>query len=239
MFHFHNFLLPLTALLLLLGNSVIANNRCTEKCGSVNIQFPFHLKNNKFNDTTGYPQGFDLSCTDEDETVLELPAVPVKLFIKNIDYESQKFQIYDPKNCLSSQLFALGNSSVSPFDFQFQQFVKRNVSFFRCNSKACSILQRDSGADFIAPELVSCTKVSEVLSVQWMVEESEDDLKEILTMEWSKPNCSYCESQGQNCKWKNGTKGETECFVCPSNGISRSTVLLITAGMYVISFHFH
>jgi hypothetical protein len=65
-----------------------------------------------------------------------------------------------------------------------------------------------------------------------MVEEWEDDVTESLIMEWSKPNCSFCENQGQKCKWKNGGRnGEVECFVCKSDGIARSTVLLITAGM--------
>jgi hypothetical protein len=93
-------------------------------------------------------------------------------------------------------------------------------------------LQRDSDGDFIDPELVSCRKVSDVLNVGWMVEEWEDDVTESLIMEWSKPNCSFCENQGQKCKWKNGGRnGEVECFVCKSDGIARSTVLLITAGM--------
>ncbi|CAJ2674611.1 unnamed protein product [Trifolium pratense] len=182
------------------------------------------------------PKGFELSCTDKDETVLEFPKLSLKLFIKQIDYKSQKFQIYDPKNCLASQLLKLGNSPVSPFLLHFHEFnIQRNVSFFRCNSNnGCSILQHDSDGDFIDPELVSCRKVSDVLNVGWMVEEWENDVTESLIMEWSKPNCSFCAVQGQKCKWKNGGRnGEVECFVCKSDGIAKSTVLLITAGVIV------
>lgn len=235
MSNFHNFPLLLTLFFLLLPNPTISKNGCTDKCGSVHIQFPFNLKNNNTNQTNAH--GFDLSCTNEHETVLEFPTIPLKLFIKRIDYISQRFQIYDPKNCLSSQLLKLKNLSVSPFRFHFHEYnIQRNVSFFRCDSNnGCSILQRDFGGDFIDPELVSCRKVSDVMSVGWVVEEwDEDDLTESLIMEWSKPNCSFCEVQGQKCKWKDGggsRGGEVECFVCPSSGIARSTVLLITAGM--------
>ncbi|KEH40353.1 putative glycerophosphodiester phosphodiesterase, protein kinase RLK-Pelle-LRK10L-2 family [Medicago truncatula] len=234
MANFHNFpFIVVTLLFLLLTKPVTSKNQCTEKCGNLKIQFPFYLKNS-INHTN--PQGFELSCTDKDETVLEFPKIPVKVFIKRIDYKSQMFQIYDPKNCLARQLFKLGNLSVSPFQFHFHEFnIQRNVSFFRCDSnKECSIQQRESSGDFIDPELVSCRKVSEVLNVGWMIEEWEDDVTESLIIEWSKPNCSFCEVQGKKCKWKNGTRnGEVECFVCKSDGIAKSTVLLITAGVIV------
>jgi len=235
MANFHKFPFLVTLLFLLLGKPVTSKNQCTEKCGNLQIQFPFHLKNsnnNNFNHTN--PQVFELSCTNKDETMLEFPTIPLQLFIKRIDYKTQMFQIYDPKNCLARQLLKLGNLSVSPFQFHFHLFnIQRNVSFFRCDSnKDCSVQQRESSSDFIDPELVSCRKVSEVLNVGWMIEEWEDDVTESLIMEWSKPNCSLCEIQGKKCKWKNGGKNsEIECFVCKSDGIAKSTVLLITAGM--------
>lgn len=236
MANFHNFAFLLTMFFLLLTEPVTSKNPCTEKCGKVRIQFPFHLKNNTTNHTN--PQGFELSCTDKGETMLEIPTIQLKLFIKRIDYKAQKFQIYDPENCLARQLLKLGNLSVSPFQFQLPEFDTRrniNISFFRCDSnKGCPILLRDSSHDFIDPELVSCRKVSEVLNVGWMIEEWEDDVTESLIMKWSKPNCSFCEVQGKKCKWKNGTRnGEVECFVCKSDGIARSTVLLITTGVIV------
>ncbi|KEH40373.1 putative glycerophosphodiester phosphodiesterase, protein kinase RLK-Pelle-LRK10L-2 family [Medicago truncatula] len=236
MANFHNFAFLLTMFFLLLTEPVTSKNPCTEKCGKVRIQFPFHLKNNTTNHTN--PQGFELSCTDKGETMLEIPTIQLKLFIKRIDYKAQKFQIYDPKNCLARQLLKLGNLSVSPFQFQLPEFDTRrniNISFFHCDSnKECPILLRDSSHDFIDPKLVSCRKVSEVLNVGWMIEEWEDDVAESLIMKWSKPNCSFCEVQGKKCKWKNGTRnGEVECFVCKSDGIARSTVLLITTGVIV------
>lgn len=235
MANFHNFPFIVTLLFLLLGKRVTSKNQCTEKCGNLQIQFPFHLKNSNNNINHTNPQGFELSCTKKDETMLEFPTIQLQLFIKRIDYKTQMFQIYDPKNCLARQLLKLGNLSVPPFQFHFHEFnIQRNVSFFRCDSKECSIQQRESSGDFIDPELVSCRKVSEVLNVGWMIEEWEDDVTESLIMKWSKPNCSFCEVQGKKCKWKNGTRnGEVECFVCKSDGIAKSTVLLITAGVIV------
>ncbi|XP_061369430.1 rust resistance kinase Lr10-like [Gastrolobium bilobum] len=219
----------LLTMLFILGNTVKGKNQCTDNCGSVHIQFPFYLRNSKLNHTTGYPTGFDLSCTDKYETVLEIPTVPVKLFVKDIDYKSQQIEIYNPQSCLSSQLLTLGNSSISPF--QFQSSGLRNVSFFHCsNSMSCPILQLGSDDDFIDPEIISCTKVSDVLSVDWQLS---DDSKNTLFMEWFNPNCSYCEARGQKCKWKNGTKGETECFICRTNTLPTSTVVLISAGAII------
>ncbi|RDX97667.1 Rust resistance kinase Lr10, partial [Mucuna pruriens] len=216
----------LFTVLFLLWKPAISKNECTDKCGRVHIQFPFYLRNSKLNHTTGYPPGFDLLCTDADETVLDLPSVPIKLFVRNIDYKSQQIQIYDPQNCLPMVLIKLGNSSISPF--KFKSFGERNVSFFRCNNlMSCPILQLGSDEDFIDPEIISCTKVSDVFSVLWQVE---DDLRNTVVMEWSNPDCSSCAAQGHKCKYKNGTKGETECFICPTNAIPTSTIVLIAAG---------
>jgi len=51
-------------------------------------------------------------------------------------------------------------------------------------------------------------------------------------MEWSKPDCGYCEARGQTCKWKNGTNGGTECSICRPKRIPTSTVVHIAAGMH-------
>ncbi|CAJ1972272.1 unnamed protein product [Sphenostylis stenocarpa] len=224
MLNFQNLSLLFTVLLLL-WKPAICKNGCTEKCGRVHIQFPFYLRNSKLNHTTDYPRGFDLLCTDAHETVIELTSIPIKLFVENIDYKSQQIQLSDPQNCITRELIKLGNSSIAPF--KFQSSTDRNVSFFRCNSKSCPILELGAYADFIDPVIISCTKVSEVFSVQWLVQ---NDLKSTVVVEWTNPDCSSCEAQGSKCKYKNGTQSEIECFVCPTNGIQTSTIVLIVAG---------
>lgn len=72
------------------------------------IRFPFQLKDRHPNYC-----GFQLSCTHTKDTVLELP-IPVKLFVKKIDYKSQKIHVYDPHGqCLPRQLLGINLSYIS------------------------------------------------------------------------------------------------------------------------------
>ncbi|KAL3032658.1 hypothetical protein AAZX31_02G094800 [Glycine max] len=235
MLNFQNLSLLLLALVFLPLKLVISGNQCTDKCGGVSIQFPFYLRNSKLNHTAEYPPGFDLLCTENKKTlILELPNVPTKLAVRKIDYKSQQIQIYDPANCLPSQLLQLSNASISPFQFPSYDYAfktRRNFSFFRCDSmsSSCPILLLSSYLDVIRfPEILSCTKVKDVLSANWMDQYSLYD--PTVTIEWSKPDCKHCETQNQKCKWKNSTKGETECFVCSTNTTPTSTIVLIAAG---------
>ncbi|XP_057720559.1 rust resistance kinase Lr10-like isoform X1 [Arachis stenosperma] len=238
MFRSQNFSI-LLLVLFLAPNSVTVNCRCTDNCGRIKIQFPFHLKNSILNENATYLPGFELSCNDKHQALLKLPKVPsVSFFVKQIDYKSQQIQIYHPNNCLASQLLALGNSSTSPFRFISPYYggetSYNNVSFFRCassSSYSCPILQLDSISDIIDPGILSCTKVRDVLSVQWRF--TYDD-KTSLFLGWSNPNCGQCEAQGKKCRLKSdGTKEEIECFVCKTNKISTSTLVLIVAGTII------
>ncbi|RDY09400.1 Rust resistance kinase Lr10, partial [Mucuna pruriens] len=236
MFNFQKICLLLTVLFLV-GKPVVSKNGCRDKCGRVHIQFPFYLRNSNLSHTTSYPPGFELFCNDKYETVLKLPHVPFILFVKRIDYKSRLIHIYDPKNCLSEVFLKLGNSSVYPFVFHpfvfhplvYYSQTKHDISFFRCNSMSCPIAkQSDQG--FIDPEIRSCIKVADVLSVEWYVYKDDGDPINSI-MEWPEHNCSHCEAQGQKCKWKiNGTQGETECSICQINTIPTLTIIYIAAG---------
>uniref|UniRef100_A0A2N9H6V8 Protein kinase domain-containing protein n=1 Tax=Fagus sylvatica TaxID=28930 RepID=A0A2N9H6V8_FAGSY len=57
------------------------------------IRFPFWLKDHH-PEHCRYP-GFELSCTEDKDTMLELPR-SVKLFVKHIDYTAQLIDVYDP-----------------------------------------------------------------------------------------------------------------------------------------------
>uniref|UniRef100_A0A2N9FFT9 non-specific serine/threonine protein kinase n=1 Tax=Fagus sylvatica TaxID=28930 RepID=A0A2N9FFT9_FAGSY len=67
------------------------------------IRFPFWLKDHH-PEHCRYP-GFELSCTEDKDTMLELPRA-VKLFVKHINYTAQQIDVYDPVvnviPCLSS-----------------------------------------------------------------------------------------------------------------------------------------
>ncbi|KAL6321172.1 hypothetical protein AAG906_012944 [Vitis piasezkii] len=86
------------------------SNRCGDQ-GPL-IQFPFRLKGQPHH--CGYP-GFVLSCTENNQIMLELPD-SVKLLVKNIIYKSREIIVQNPDNCLERQLRNL-----------------RDVTFFNCS----------------------------------------------------------------------------------------------------------
>ena len=90
----------------------MTSNRCGDQ-GPL-IQFPFRLKDQPHH--CGYP-GFELSCTENNQTILDLP-VSVKLLVKKIVYKSREIIVQDPDNCLARQLRNL-NLAASPFYFKF------------------------------------------------------------------------------------------------------------------------
>ncbi|KAJ9679795.1 hypothetical protein PVL29_021645 [Vitis rotundifolia] len=90
------------------------------------IQFPFRLKHQPHH--CGYP-GFELSCTENNQTMLELPVSSVKFLVKKIAYKSQELTVQDPDNCLARQLGNL-NLAASPFHFKFEL----DFTFFKCSS---------------------------------------------------------------------------------------------------------
>ncbi|KAJ7965364.1 Receptor-like protein kinase [Quillaja saponaria] len=189
--------------------------------------------------------GFDLSCTDEGKTVLQLiSSVPVKFFVKSIDYKSQVLQVYDPKTCLPEQLLRLANSSISPF-----QFVNMgNITFFNCSSPivithkfhnpSCPIYgissysTTTSGASY----LVSCTKLLDIIGSSYDIDTYYRE-STILHLTWKKLNCSKCEAKGKICKLKNNGmhEGEIECCNSPIEGSSAN---LVVPGAILGSFLF-
>ncbi|KAJ7942799.1 Receptor-like protein kinase [Quillaja saponaria] len=218
------FCLPFIVLLFVqLG---LSQNECTEsKCGRGGpiVQFPFKIKDSKL-DHWGYP-GCDLSCTDEHETVLEQPAVPVKFYVKSIDYKYHVLEVYEPNNCFLRHLLGL-NFSFSPFEFHPK--LLNNYSIFDCSSsegntdykeycchiidncfQLCAVLSHYDVSSFESP---SCTKMGDIslISASWKLWPNR------LFLSWTNPNCSICEAEGKNCKLKsNGTEGEIECFRVP------------------------
>jgi hypothetical protein len=107
-------------------------NGCADilKCGEdgPDIRFPFRLKDRQ-PDHCSYP-GFDLSCNDKNDTVLQLPT-SVKASVKYIDYKSQLIQVSDPDNCFPRKIRGLNLSSTP---FQFNETIFFNFSFFNCTA---------------------------------------------------------------------------------------------------------
>ncbi|GLT55594.1 hypothetical protein SLA2020_287040 [Shorea laevis] len=115
----------------------VAKDECqTKKCHHHNIRFSFRLKGQQ-PEHCGY-HAFELSCKER-RTVLELPR-NVKLFVKCIDYQAKRIQLYDPKGCLPLQLSNL-NLSASPFRYLRQtpfsfNYAESKHSLFNCSREA-------------------------------------------------------------------------------------------------------
>ena len=179
------------------------------------IRFPFRLKDRQPDQHSGYP-GFDLYCSHNNNTVLELPT-SVKAFVKNIDYKSQLIEVTDSDNCFPRKILRL-NLSSSPF--QFTNYLS-NYSLFSCtpdteysyqvpclNSASTSVLAFPSDEDIDDLPVLSCTKMYTVSSVSYHIWSSPS-----LELTWSGPKCGHCAGKCKICRFENNSNDlKTECF---------------------------
>ncbi|XP_022888701.1 RING-H2 finger protein ATL22-like, partial [Olea europaea var. sylvestris] len=204
----------------------IAQNECqVENCTQYGpaIRFPFSLKD-RHQQHSGYP-GFELHCTQNNDTVLEFPLLAkasikdsnlpfsVQFSIKEIDYENQFIEISQVSGCFPGLLPIL-NLSASPF--QFLDDSSYNFTLFNCSK-----IKRDN-LDYMIPvpclsskdydvcrvwsddflyelPIQSCSKMFDVQSIP---EEVFYNLSSF-QLEWSRPSCGHCESNGEHCRLKN------------------------------------
>lgn len=214
------------------------NEQCPElRCGDKGpaIRFPFRLKEMQPHHC-GFP-GFDVICTQANDTVLELP-ISVKLSIKRIDYKSQVIQLYDQDNCLLRQLQGL-NLSSSHFHFQYKEkvYTSEFYALFNCspvqvpeyNPISCLsgpgyqvyALPSNTGPGTDADSLMiitSCTRMHNDLYIPYDVIFRAHD--KILPLEWKEPECRHCEAKGRMCGLKNNSNtSEIKCWSKVTQGI--------------------
>ncbi|XP_073120814.1 rust resistance kinase Lr10-like [Henckelia pumila] len=177
------------------------------------IQFPFRHKYLQ-PQHCGYGPGFDLYCDHEkNETVIELP-FSAKVMVQEIDYQLQTVHIYDPERCLLQKML---NLSASPFQLlnyyplsdyilfncsASQSYLSQNIPCYSDSKHQAFAVSIDSFANDYPYLLISCTKLHQISSVSWDMIYGQD-----LTLNWSKPACGHCESQGKLCSFKNYTRG--------------------------------
>ncbi|XP_034710954.1 rust resistance kinase Lr10-like isoform X2 [Vitis riparia] len=179
------------------------------------IQFPFRLKHQPHH--CGYP-GFELSCTENNQTMLDLP-VSVKLLVKKIVYKSREIIVQDPDNCLARQLRNL-NLVASPFHFKFE----RDITFF-INCSPYVTLERipclsNPGNPVYAVYSSSSVQDTDLSSCRRLYNASVPiDRGYILkgsafSLKWSKSICGSCPEGGKICRLKksNSREPETECI---------------------------
>ncbi|KAL2540217.1 Protein kinase superfamily protein [Abeliophyllum distichum] len=233
------------SLFALLGSSI--QNECqVEKCRHHGpaIRFPFRIKDRHQQHSCGYP-GFELHCTQNNDTVLELP-FPVKasikdsklpfsvqLYIQDIDYENQLIEIYHVDGCFPGLLPVL-NFSASPFQFQSQFSDVDNFTLFNCSkmyrnnlyysyySVPClsspnyDIISVYSIRHLYYTPLYSCSKMFDIQSIPLAVFQTPSSF----VLEWSRPICRLCEATGKHCRLKNDSSilYDTECYSSKPEG---------------------
>ncbi|XP_010275239.1 PREDICTED: rust resistance kinase Lr10-like isoform X2 [Nelumbo nucifera] len=243
----------LFALLVFISASVSVDNctvsGCKDHGNGPSVRFPFWLRGRQ-PDHCGYP-GFELSCSENKETVLNLPFSGI-FFVKAIDYRSQVIEIYDPHGCIVKRLLNL-NFSSSPFQRRYE-YVK-SYSLFNCSatesgngvypinclrvSAAHPVYAVDSTRSMnFLPPLSSCEKFGNVSVDTKSSYDPNWDLA--LLIKWKAPDCSKCEAESKACGLNNHTSvgaPTIQCFDFPPQGITIGIVLLVVATLMLIKVY--
>ncbi|XP_062021405.1 rust resistance kinase Lr10-like [Rosa rugosa] len=221
------------------------------------IRFPFRLKGMQPLHC-GYPGFDLSCNKDKETVLQITPSSADNFFVKRIDYAAQEIEIYlynqydDIKYfddiCIPMQIFELGSS---PFKYSDAQH-KTNYTIFSCppsdererypsfctltklspclgNHSSKMYALQDGCAELkYMPNLVSCTKVEDYMSVPsvWM---------QPVKLKWSRPSCQRCEETGKTCGLLNQvaddqTTEETQCLDVPK-GPNRGRQILEILGI--------
>jgi len=192
-------------------------------CGGIGppVQFPF-----RFNDqpkACGYA-GFDLSCTNQSQTILTLPHSG-EFVVQNIDYMEQTIDITDPDNCFFRRTLQNFTLSGSPFRTDFFSW---NFTFLNCSSDMTNmsrswpipclsgdgfnVSMTPTAYDGTLPPPASCKAIFTALLPEMSPSQS-------VQLAWSEPSCAECVARGGDCV-RSDTSLDVECFVnSPSSNI--------------------
>ncbi|KAL0009579.1 hypothetical protein SO802_011081 [Lithocarpus litseifolius] len=200
------------------------DNGCEEaRCGDdgPTIQFPFWLKDQQ-PEHCGYP-GFELSCTGDSRTMLELPHLG-KFYVEDIDYTHQWINLYGPDGCNDPRLVPHLTSS----PFEIYNYYMSNYTFFNCSTNKDSSWDRvklipclSSTHHYQIVALSSDEEASYAPQSCWKMYDSETNPsfwnyvdQNYISFHWESPNCVSCYSYGNKCRLaeeKTGTS-ETLCL---------------------------
>ena len=189
--------------------------------GEPTIQFPFWLKDQQ-PEHCGFP-GFELSCTEDNQTMLELPHSG-KFYVVSISYADQKIDLYDPDGWIDPRQLRIPDLTSSPFDFYHDMY---NYTFFNCSTHKDSpgdhfvripclssthhyqiaALWSDADATYV-PQ--SCWKMYNLEPVPFSLIDDDPDGKYISLL-WNNPTCGTCYALDQKCA-RMGNTLETTCL---------------------------
>ncbi|KAE8713867.1 putative receptor-like protein kinase [Hibiscus syriacus] len=220
------------------------------KRGGPSVRFPFRLKGRQ-PDGCGY-SGFNLTCNNDNHTVLELPQ-SVKLLVRHIDYKNQRIQVYAEDGCVQNQLqnLTLSSSSFNLSSDNDYYLTPRNSTLFQCPDGG----QSDVG-DY---NIIRCLSTKPGFYVKYTYSDSSTDLlhcrrtidlREIPTgllrdrsnkfyFNWSRPECGYCESRRLGCRRNDTNAWGFECFDIPIKHMGLKVKLMISGltigGCFLVS----
>ncbi|KAI3839468.1 hypothetical protein MKX03_027177 [Papaver bracteatum] len=199
------------------------NDTCQNStCGNLHIRFPFQLKGLQPN-RCGYP-GFELSCTNNNDTVIELP-LSGKFLVRNINYTIQRMEIYDQNGCIARRVFTGFNLTGTPF--KVDEYVSytllncsRDVPLYDYRIICClssptyRVVYFPSNESIDSFSLTDKCKLADPIKWPWIFFDRKwpwipylsldhfvyrDPSDKSLFVSWNVPECSRCEIQGGNC----------------------------------------
>lgn len=205
----------------------------TSSCGGREnplVNFPFHLKGMKIDQSCGYP-GFDLSCNNQSQTILNLP-YSGDVVVEHIDYYEQSIYIDDSDHCFARRLLQNFTLLGSPFQFA----AVGNFTFLNCSANETMtlpmyeygygrVIRCVSGDDYniwitVSPyaEILMTMPSCRVILMGLLPLPLSPSPTVQLT--WGEPSCGECVAGDGYCARKNATDLEVGCFniVPSSNG---------------------
>ncbi|MCL7042965.1 hypothetical protein MKW94_015823 [Papaver nudicaule] len=209
--------------------------------GGLQIRFPFRIKD-KQPIHCGYP-GFELSCTNNNQTEIELPFAG-KFLVKDINYRSQNVEIYDQNNCIPRRLIHFNLSSDhTPFKRR-DEFRNNYFSLFNCSWD----VTREHEFNY---ETVRCMNspsltyevFAAINSPYWSVASSLPDNCVLLAdsiiwpnlgslfMKWDEPQCGSCVIDGGECRYKNHSS--SYAIECYRNSKGKKIAISVCVGILV------
>uniref|UniRef100_A0A2N9FFL6 Protein kinase domain-containing protein n=1 Tax=Fagus sylvatica TaxID=28930 RepID=A0A2N9FFL6_FAGSY len=154
------------------------------------IRFPFWLKD-YHPEHCRYP-GFELSCTEDKDTMLELPRA---IEILNLTPSPSQFTDF---SYLSNYTFFNCSSDKYPYEGRVIPCLSNH---------GYKIVALDSDDEAYSALIVGCPKMYDIISVPYsLISSNANDFQ----FNWFKPMCGSCEAEGKKCGMK-GNTSETQC----------------------------
>ncbi|XVF10414.1 hypothetical protein REPUB_Repub07fG0180800 [Reevesia pubescens] len=203
---------------------------CSTSCpgGGPEVKFPFGINpDGNRNGSCSYP-GFGLSCSNRtEELVINLPESG-EFTVRYIDYEAQQIYINDPDACLPRRFLQSFDISATPFNSEFWFSVtlsncsaseaadaglRRQIPCLGNQNYSVVASRADSSVNSTFGLPSSCHPIRTV-TVPFGLYGWRDGVQ----LEWYAPNCGSCVERRGDCRFKNRSNLEVECFNLPSQG---------------------